>query len=121
MPEVGFYTKILRFLANTTIANITSSDTLDESSTEIDLTHNMTHKETHSDYLWLLVIDLLIFIGLTATCYSSSQKLIQKQNSSNSIAEDFKPKFLKGLIYANGGKIKYKISPRCFIDIHYRS
>lgn len=73
--------------------------------TDLDYPQQLEDLERHSSYLWLLVIDLLIFIGLTAICYSSSKKLVQKSGTSNSIADDFKPKFVKGLIYSNGGKI----------------
>jgi hypothetical protein len=70
----------------------------------LDYPQLLEDKERHSSYLWLIVIDLLIFIGLTVILYSSSKKLIQKNGTANSIADDFKPKFVKGLIYANGSK-----------------
>jgi hypothetical protein len=71
---------------------------------DTDFVQQLEDKEKHSDFLWLLVIDLLIFIALTATSYSSSKKLAAKASVTTSIAEDFKPKFIKGLIYANGSK-----------------
>lgn len=59
-------------------------------------------KDIHEGYLWLLILDLLIFIGLTFTSYSSSKKL----NLMN--PDDFKTKFIRGLIYANGSNLYFK-------------
>lgn len=67
----------------------------------------------HEEYLWLLIFDLLIFIGLALVSYSSSKKLKERAGHTPgaSTAEDFKPKFIKGLIYANGSKqIKFNKS-----------
>lgn len=57
-------------------------------------------KDIHKDYLWLLILDLLIFIGLTATAYISSKKM----EGTMVNPDDFRQKFIKGLIYANGSK-----------------
>jgi hypothetical protein len=50
--------------------------------------------------LWLLILDLLVFVGLSAYAYISSKRM-EKEGTS---AEDFRYKFMKSLIYANGGK-----------------
>lgn len=57
-------------------------------------------KDQHEEYLWLLILDLLIFVGLTTTAYVSSKKM----EGSTDNPDDFRPKFIKGLIYANGSK-----------------
>lgn len=49
-------------------------------------------------YGWLLIIDLLIFVGLTFVTYTSSQKIKADENNP----DDFRPKFIKGLVVANG-------------------
>jgi cbb3-type cytochrome oxidase subunit 3 len=58
--------------------------------------------ELHDEgsFLWLLIIDLLIFIGLTFYAYTSSKKM----EESNANPDELRYKFMKSLIYANGGK-----------------
>jgi hypothetical protein len=58
--------------------------------------------ETHGEgsYLWLLIIDLIIFIGLTVYAYTSSQKM----EETNANPDELRYKFMKSLIYANGSK-----------------
>ena len=98
----------LRVLVDSVTVEENSADPSDvEGSKNINYPLLLEDKERHSDYLWLLVIDLLIFIGLTSILYSSSKKLLPKGGTASSIADDFKPKFVKGLIYANGSKIKF--------------
>jgi hypothetical protein len=90
-------TEIIRFLQGNTNLNNTNSNTqalYDDGAYETDL----EDKDIHQDYLWLLILDLLIFIGLTFTSYSSSKKMM----ATNTNPDDFRPKFIKGLIYANG-------------------
>jgi hypothetical protein len=73
---------------------------------ETDLTLEKDNR--HPEFLWLLIIDLLIFVALTLTSYSSSKKLSSRNKlQSTTAAEDFKPKFIKGLVYANGGRLLY--------------
>lgn len=57
----------------------------------------------HDEHLWLLILDLLVFIGLTFTAYTSSKKM----ESATMNPDDFRPKFIKGLIYANGSNFYY--------------
>lgn len=108
----------LRILIDNVISNDESSienPIGSNGQTDLDYPQILEDKERHSSYLWLIVIDLLIFIGLTVILYSSSKKLIPKNGTANSIADDFKPKFVKGLIYANGSnyiKIIYMILVR---------
>ena len=96
----------LRILVNILPSNMTLADTEDIDSRDKDINYpkdlEVTHK--HTEYLWLLIFDLLIFMALTFISYSSSQKLAARTVvNTNAQAEDFKPKFIKGLIYANGG------------------
>lgn len=77
-----------------------SSNQIDQ---EIDGTQPGETQITSSPYLWLLIIDLLIFASLTLTTYTSSKKLNVSQHEST----DFRPKFIKALVLANGGKIKH--------------
>ena len=58
-------------------------------------------KTTEDGYLWLLIIDLLIFIGLTIYAYTSSKKM----EETNTSPDELRYKFMKSLIYANGSKI----------------
>ena len=78
--------KLFQFALNAT--NGTLSNTTD------------TSEETSSSdkYLWFLILDLLIFMGLTYQTYSSSKKLNTEQENP----EDFRPKFIKWLVLANG-------------------
>ena len=66
--------------------------------TSPNITDNPTEEPTANKYLWLLVFDLLIFISLTITTYTSSKKL----NSEQENPDDFRPKFIKWLVLANG-------------------
>lgn len=67
----------------------------------IDGTEDTETQVNSSPYLWLLIIDLLIFASLTLTTYTSSKKLNVSQHEST----DFRPKFIKALVLANGGNI----------------
>ena len=101
--------KSFRVLVNTVISvnNVTSNDEYQDPNTlpNINYPDKITNNELHEDYLFLLIFDLIIFIGLTVTSYMSSQKLASRPTpQGTSTAEDFKPKFIKGLIYANGSK-----------------
>lgn len=66
--------------------------------TEIDPFIIDTSNETHESHLWLLILDLIIFSALTYMTYTSSKRI--KTNIEN--PDDFRPRFIKGLIYANG-------------------
>jgi hypothetical protein len=124
---------ILRILASNSTINSNYSNVADEEVNEgakglgdIEIPIDLADREhRHAEYLWLLIIDLLIFVLLTVISYSSSQKLAarNKLQSANS-AEDFKPKFTKGLVYANGGKfiyINFKFSKIFVTYFHYNS
>ena len=50
-------------------------------------------------YMWLLILDLIIFISLTVTTYNSSKKLKESELYN---PEDFRVKFLQWLVVANG-------------------
>jgi hypothetical protein len=69
------------------------------------ITNNKT-EETHGDFLWLLILDLLIFIGLTVLSYQASLKIEENTQNSEDPNSLNKLKFIKGLSYANGGKNK---------------
>ena len=64
-----------------------------------DISNFHQNSQESSKYLWMLIFDLLIFFSLTLTSYTSSKK-IKMENQSNS--DDFRPKFIKGLVLANG-------------------
>ena len=69
-----------------------------------NLTTNTTSEEISEKkkqkFLWLLFFDLIIFISLTYTTYTSSKNLEnEEQIDENS---DFRPKFIKWLVVANG-------------------
>ena len=57
--------------------------------------------DTHPDYIWLLTLDLLVFIFLTYLSYTSSKKEQKKQNLQFQI-QDFRSKFINGLVISNG-------------------
>ena len=78
--------KVLQFALNATNGTLSNSTDNPEETTSSD------------KYLWFLFLDLIIFIGLTYTTYSSSKKL----NSEQENPEDFRPKFIKWLVLANG-------------------
>jgi hypothetical protein len=113
--------KILRIFVNSNNDTISDDSFGEEMGNNKDYPEIMEELDRHPDYLGLLVIDLLIFIGLTVICYSSSKKLNQKANTA-SIADDFKPKFVKGLVYANGSKpiLKYFHSQSSFFNNYHR-
>jgi hypothetical protein len=101
-------TRILANVTNILPSNFTPADPYDIDSRDKDINFPKEIEETHkhTEYLWLLIFDLLIFMGLTFISYTSSQKLAARSNvNSNPQAEDFKPKFIKGLLYANGGNL----------------
>lgn len=61
-------------------------------------------QENHGDFLWLLVLDLLIFIGLTIVSYQASLKIAENTQTLEDPNALNKLKFIKGLTYANGSK-----------------
>jgi len=94
---------LLRFLANNSTASIEDENDFGKINLGPD---NLDKEHRHSEFLSLLIIDLIIFMGLTFTSYSSSQKLSSRSKAQTATAsEDFKPKFIKGLVYANGSTI----------------
>ena len=79
-----FHKAILNNMNN----NITNNDTLP-----------FVSKENENEgYLYLLVIDLLVFCSLTYTTYTSSKKLEREIQNP----EDFRLNFIKWLVLANG-------------------
>ena len=50
-------------------------------------------------YIWLLILDLIVFISLTVTTYYSSKKLKESEQFN---PDDFRAKFLQWLVVANG-------------------
>jgi hypothetical protein len=104
--------RILANITNIFPSNTTPADPYDIDSRDKDINYPKEMEDTHkhTEYLWLLIFDLLIFMALTFISYTSSQKLAARSNiNNNTQAEDFKPKFIKGLLYANGGKLNYFI------------
>ena len=80
----SFHKTILNDINN----NITNNDTLP-----------FVSKENENEgYLYLLVIDLLVFCSLTYTTYTSSKKLEREITNP----EDFRLNFIKWLVLANG-------------------
>jgi hypothetical protein len=65
--------------------------------TEVVVSNLEPHPENF--LLWLLILDLLVFVGLSVYSYISSKRM-EKEGTS---PEDFRYKFMKSLIYANGG------------------
>lgn len=61
-------------------------------------------EETHGDFLWLLILDLLIFIALTIVSYQASLKIAENTETTEDPNSLNKFKFIKGLCYANGSK-----------------
>lgn len=107
MHEYFNYFLSYRFLASADY--VSSSNSLDEELIA-DQKNNNDIIETHGDFLWLLILDLLIFVTLTFISYQASKKI----SESTQISEDQnglnKLKFIKGLTYANGSKnIKIKV------------
>ena len=102
---------VIKAVINSSVSNNkTLSDVDDIDSRDKDVNYPQTLEDTHkhTEYLWLLIFDLLIFLGLTFISYSSSQKLAARSNvNASNASEDFKPKFIKGLLYANGGITYY--------------
>jgi hypothetical protein len=71
---------------------------LQASTNNPDVISNLEPKP--EDYLlWLLIFDLLVFAGLSVYAYISSKRM-EKEGTST---EDFRYKFMKSLIVANGG------------------
>ena len=66
------------------------------SSTQVSTNNESNNQKNNSQYLWMLIFDLLIFFSLTLTSYTSSKRL-KVLNS-----DDFRLKFIKGLVLANG-------------------
>jgi hypothetical protein len=57
--------------------------------------------DKHPEYLWLLSFDLIIFVFLTWLSYNSSKKE-QKKSLNQFQFQDFKAKFIQGLVISNG-------------------
>jgi len=106
------YPSLTNFLIKATeIASDVSNDSNDIDSRDNDYNFPKLDSNKHTDYLWLLIFDLLIFLGLTFISYTSVQKLVSKNNGNTSNAsEEFKVKFIKGLLYANGGNLYFIFS-----------
>ena len=64
--------------------------------------HNITEPKREEKFLWLLIIDLLVFAGLSVNSYLSTRRM--EKDGIN--VEDFRYKFMKSLIYANAGILK---------------
>jgi hypothetical protein len=80
------------FLVNDT-SNITNNDTIPYVSEE----------NKNEGYLYLLIIDLIIFFGLTYTTHSASKSLEAKKEQNEVPALiDFRKNFIKLLVLANG-------------------
>jgi hypothetical protein len=62
-------------------------------------------EEVHGDFLWILILNLLIFIGLTIVSYQASLKIAEATETTEDPNSLNKLKFIKGLAYANGSKI----------------
>ena len=62
-------------------------------------------EEVHGDFLWILILNLLIFIGLTIVSYQASLKIAEATQTTEDPNSLNKLKFIKGLAYANGSKI----------------
>lgn len=88
--------RIFRLLMNSTFYD--PNEGLGDTDTMVDEDYGENY--LHEEHLWLLIIDLLVFAALTFTAYTSSKKM----ESEAVNPEDFRPKFIKGLIYANGSK-----------------
>lgn len=86
--------------------DILNNNTLTAPVEDTDYIGDFLDKNKHNEHLWLLIVDLLIFLALTFTSYTSFKKLASRVNAqpATSAAEDFKPKFIKGLLYANASK-----------------
>lgn len=95
--------KYVRFLASNEPAK--PLETLDE-----ELLAGMANhvpEEVHSDFLWILIVNLLIFIGLTVVSYQASLKIAETTEGTEDPNSLNKLKFIKGLTYANGSNLKY--------------
>ena len=66
------------------------------SSPQVSTNNESNNQKNNSQYLWMLIFDLLIFFSLTLTSYTSSKRL-KVLGSDN-----FRLKFIKGLVLANG-------------------
>lgn len=102
--------QFLRLLSLNTTSTITGEDITSPGHTMTDL----EDRDIHNDYLWLLILDLLIFIGLTIYAYMSWKKLEGTAVS----ADDFRPRFIRALIWANGGIYPYNISKSILVSYH---
>jgi hypothetical protein len=101
-PLLGSF---LRILVDIQKANITQleTDDIDSRDKDLDYAKELENAEKHPEYLWLLIFDLLIFMALAFTNYNLLQKLNFKKTEKNmNSIEEFKYKFLTGLLYANG-------------------
>ncbi len=64
-------------------------------------------EEAHGDFLWILILNLLIFIGLTVVSYQASLKIAEATAATEDPNTLNKLKFIKGLTYANGSNINF--------------
>lgn len=93
--------KYLRILASKEVAK--PLETLDEELLAgMDSTMS---EEVHSDFLWILIVNLLIFIGLTVVSYQASLKIAEATQTTEDPNSLNKLKFIKGLTYANGSNL----------------
>lgn len=78
---------------------------VDTNSTNTDLELNQTY---HTERIYLLILDLLIFIVISYYSYQSYRKFSKNKPPPNQspqefIKFEFKLNFVKGLLLANGG------------------
>ena len=78
-----------------------SSTTGNNSSISISDSDAIIPDDRHQSFLWLLSIDLIVFVFLTWLSYSSSKKE-QKKPINQTQFQDFKAKFIQGLVISNG-------------------
>ncbi len=102
---------LMRVLASNTTTEKIEVNITDENPTDTKADiPDILEDNRHPDNLWLLIIDLLIFVALAFTSHTSYKKLTANKNrvqQSSSASDDFKPKFIKGLLFANGGIYLY--------------
>ena len=80
---------------------------MNNSSNDTSISNNtytpIVYDDRHPEYLWLLALDLIVFLFLTYLSYSSSKKE-QKKPLNQMQFEDFKATFIQVLVISNGAR-----------------
>lgn len=102
MLELNKFLNVIKYRILAGAAKASASTALDEELAGGQIKEKVD--DSYNDYLWLLILDLLVFVVLTFISYQASLKIAENTEAIEDPNGLNKLKFIKGLTYANGSK-----------------